>query len=538
VIGSAIVTVLSLLLSLAQTSAAQVNAPPTVSSLNPKLPTLFVVGDSTANNNANGARGWGDPFVSYFDATKINVLNRARAGRSSRTFITEGLWDKVLGEMKAGDLVLIQFGHNDGGPVNTDRARGSLPGIGEETQEVTTPSGNKEVVHTYGWYLRKLVAEAKAKGATPIILSLTVRNIWQDGKVERGPGKFGQWAAEVAKSQGVAFVDLTTIVANKYEELGPEKVKELFATDHTHTSPAGAELNAASVVSGLEGLKGNPLGGYLSEKGKAVAAYTQVTSANPRPRRPLPEPANPKLPSLFLIGDSTVRNGQGDGAGGQWGWGEPLVAYFDQTKINVVNRAVGGLSSRTYLTGGHWDRVLAMLKPGDFVIMQFGHNDNGPLNDTSRARGTIKGTGEETQEIDNLLTKQHEVVHTYGWYLRKFIADTKAKGATPIVCSLVPRKIWKDGKIVRNSEDYGKWAADVAKSEQVAFVDLNEIIARKYDALGPEKVEPLFADPHTHTSLAGAELNAACVIAGLMALKGNPLAVYFSAKAKEVSWSK
>jgi lysophospholipase L1-like esterase len=252
-------------------------------------------------------------------------------------------------------------------------------------------------------------------------------------------------------------------------------------------------------------------------------------------RRPLPEPANPKLPSLFLIGDSTVRNGQGDGANGQWGWGEPLVAYFDAAKINVVNRAVGGLSSRTYLISGQWEQVLARLKPGDFVIMQFGHNDGGAINDDSRARGTIKGTGEEAQEIDNMLTKQREVVHTYGWYLRKFIAETKAKGATPIVCSLVPRKIWRDGKIARNSADYGKWAAEVAKSEKARFIDLNEIIARRYDELGPEKVDPLFADAHTHTSLAGAELNAACVIAGLKALKDNPLAAYFSAKAKEVS---
>jgi lysophospholipase L1-like esterase len=193
--------VLVLLLGLAGTHGVAANSPSVSSppAQNPKLPTLFVVGDSTANNTANGARGWGDPFADYFDTTKINVRNRARAGRSSRTFVTEGLWDKVLGEMKAGDFVLIQFGHNDGGPLDAGRARGSLPGIGEEWQEITTPQGNKETVHTYGWYLRKFIAEAKAKGATPIVLSLTVRNIWQDGKVERGSGKFGQWAAEVAK---------------------------------------------------------------------------------------------------------------------------------------------------------------------------------------------------------------------------------------------------------------------------------------------------------------------------------------------------
>ncbi len=248
--------------------------------INSNLPTLFVVGDSTANNNANGAQGWGDPFIGYFDAKKINVLNRARGGRSSRTFITEGLWDKVLSEMKRGDFVLIQFGHNDAGATNdASRARGSLPGTGEETQEIDNLLTKKhEVVHTYGWYMRKMIADTKAKGAMPIVMSLTVRNIWKDGRVERGSGKFGLWAAEIAKSQNVTFIDLTTLIANKYEELGEEKVKELFATDHTHTSPAGAELNASLVVEGLKILRSKPLNRYLSEKGKAVKAERQKRS--------------------------------------------------------------------------------------------------------------------------------------------------------------------------------------------------------------------------------------------------------------------
>ncbi|HLM58932.1 MAG TPA: rhamnogalacturonan acetylesterase [Pyrinomonadaceae bacterium] len=229
----------------------------------PALPSLFVVGDSTANNNANGARGWGDPFVRLFDAKKINVVNRARAGRSSRTFLTEGLWDRVLQDVKRGDFVLIQFGHNDGGPLDTGRARGSLPGLGEETKEITKPDGTKEVVHTFGWYNRRFIADVRAKGATPIILSLTVRNIWKDGKVERGSGKFRGWAEELARSESVAFVDLTNLVADRYESLGQEKAREFFGPDHTHTSPAGAELNAALVAEGLKGLKGNPLGKYF-----------------------------------------------------------------------------------------------------------------------------------------------------------------------------------------------------------------------------------------------------------------------------------
>src|SRR5215471_12196581 len=92
--------------------------------------------------------------------------------------------------------------------------------------------------------------------------------------------------------------------------------------------------------------------------------------------------AQPSRPTLYLIGDSTVRNERGDGANGQWGWGDLLDRYFDLDRIDVVNRALGGRSSRTFVTGGQWGQVLAALKPGDFVLMQFGHNDAGPLDDT------------------------------------------------------------------------------------------------------------------------------------------------------------
>jgi lysophospholipase L1-like esterase len=490
--------------------------------LNPALPTLFVAGDSTAARGAGEAQqGWAVPFADYFDRSKLNVVNRARGGRSSRTFITESLWDQLLADLKAGDIVLIQFGHNDAGAMNdASRARGSLRGLGEGTQEIDNLMTKKhEVVHTFGWYMRKMITDTKAKGATPIVLSLTVRNIWKDGRVERGSGRYSQWSADIAKSARVPFIDVTDMVADKFDTLGEEKVAALYPRDHTHFNAVGADLHAAVVVSGLKGLRPNPVRQFLSAKGEAVEP-DRLGYLN------LPRPSNPALPTLFLIGDSTVRNGRGDGANGQWGWGDYLGAQFDLDKINVVNRAVGGLSSRTYLTQSHWEHVLAMLKKGDFVMMQFGHNDNGPLNDNARARGTIKGVGDDSQEFDNLLTKQHEVVHTYGWYLRKFIADTRAKGATPMVCSPVPRKTWKDGRIVRSKDNYAGWAEAVAKSKNAAFVDLNELIARRYDELGEAKVEPLFGDEHTHTSAAGAELNAQCVISGLRMLPNNPLAQY------------
>ena len=262
---------------------------------------------------------------------------------------------------------------------------------------------------------------------------------------------------------------------------------------------------------------------------RAQTAQPLPSAVNTDPARAqvtLPEPANAALPSLILIGDSTVRNGrddgQGKGAAGQWGWGNPLAAWFDPARVNVVNRAVGGLSSRTYITSGHWARTLAFVKRGDIVVMQFGHNDAGAINDTSRARGTIRGTGDETDEIDNLLTHQHEVVHSYGWYLRRLVADIRAKGATPVICSPIPHKQWDaDGRAKRDRDTYGGWAAAVAKSEGVAFIDLNEGIARRYDDMGRDAVMRLFPlttpDEHTHTNWAGAVLNAQVVAGGLKA---------------------
>jgi lysophospholipase L1-like esterase len=195
---------------------------------------------------------------------------------------------------------------------------------------------------------------------------------------------------------------------------------------------------------------------------------------------------------------------------------------FDRGKLNVVNRAVGGMGAGTFLSQGYWDRVLAILKPGDVVIIQFGHNDNG-------ARGALRGTGEETRERENPTTKRAETVHTFGWYLRKYIADTRERGATPIVCSLIPRNIWRDGRIARTRDGHADWARAVAESEKAAFIDLHEIIARRYDTLGPDAVGPLFADARVHTSWPGAVLNAECVLAGLRALPDNPLKRYMLA---------
>lgn len=231
-------------------------------------------------------------------------------------------------------------------------------------------------------------------------------------------------------------------------------------------------------------------------------------------------------PVLYIIGDSTVRNGNGTGKNQQWGWGSFIAGYFDTTKISVQNLAIGGRSSRTFITEGRWDKILATLKKGDYVLMQFGHNDGGPLDDTARARGTIRGIGNESKEIYNPITKKQETVYTYGWYMRKYIRDAKAKGAIPVVCSPIPRNQWKDGKVIRSKDSYAGWAMQVAKEEGAYFIDLNNLVSEKYEQLGAATVKTFFPGDHTHTNKEGAQINAATVMEQLKAINPGKLKKY------------
>lgn len=268
--------ILPLLLSLAF-AAAQVpatpDAPPQTNTpkdapLNPALPTLFIVGDSTARNGAD--LGWGDHLAPLFDTTRINVANRARAGRSSRTYLNEGLWARTLAEMKPGDYLLFQMGHNDGGDLGGAKPRGELKGIGPESQDVpqtTGPlAGTTETVHTYGWYVRKYIAEARDKGVHPILLTLTIRNIWKDGsnggpQIERDMGYNG-FIHQLGDELHVPIADMASLEANYLQGIGPERTALLFPIDHTHTSSEGATLNAGFVAESLRRIH-SPLTAYL-----------------------------------------------------------------------------------------------------------------------------------------------------------------------------------------------------------------------------------------------------------------------------------
>ena len=222
-------------------------------------PILFLVGDSTmrtevAGNGDNGQWGWGYFLENYFDTDRITVENHALGGESTRSWFKNWLFPMLRG-VHPGDWVIIQLGHNDqygGREMNSGRYRGILPGIGKEYTEVILPgNGTRERVYTYGEYLRIYIDEIRAKGAHPILLSLTARSgRGQDGKIN--PDRNTDNIKAVAEEKGVPFIDFNAAIRHKYDEVfDPRKVDYLYFSDGIHPSSFGAVINAETFVEEL-----------------------------------------------------------------------------------------------------------------------------------------------------------------------------------------------------------------------------------------------------------------------------------------------
>ncbi len=510
-------------------------------------PVLFLIGNSTMRtgtmgNGNNGQWGWGYYAHEYFDPTKITVENQALGGMSSRTFYNK-LWGPIREAIRPGDWVIISIGHNDNGPYDSGRARASIPGAGYDTLNVTIKeTGENETVYTYGGYMRKYINDVRAKGGHPILMSLTPRNAYDEksNKIVRKPHT--QWQMQVAAEEGVPFIDLNEISGQKLDSYGPWKTSYHFFLDKIHTSRFGAMMNARSAAEGLMASH-NPALNPLKAMMRNVELPTyelQRTEGKP---------------VVFITGDSTVKNADSD-PNGMWGWGAVANTIFDETKIDIVNAAKAGRSCRTFLNEGRWERVYNSLKPGDFVLIQFGHNDIGPI-DKPKYRAAI-ASGQDTCRVYRMqaakedLSKQnvidqklksnaqvgsYEVVYSFGWYLKKFIMDVREKGATPILVSLTPRNEWPNGKIERRNDSYGKWYREVVKMTGVEFVDLHNItadfldkkFASKDGQKSKAKASKYFNHDHTHTSLLGAKTNAQSIAKGLRE-NNSPLVQYLKKK--------
>ncbi len=502
-------------------------------------PVLFLVGNSTMRNGTlgngnNGQWGWGYYAHLFFDEKQITVENHALGGTSPRTFYNK-LWKPVLEGMRPGDYVVLELGHNDNGPIDENRARSSYKTsksnggqydkflLEDSTVVTVKEDGRQEKVFTFGGYMRRFVNEARAKGAIPILLTLTPRNAYEQddtNRVDRKLTSFTPWIKAMAEELSTPLIDLNDISATKLEKYGKHKADYHFFGDKIHSSAFGAKMNAASFAEGLDACL-HPQVANLKQFLKAdmvhpktvIEKYPNWVTTKPTKKAN----GKKKKPRVFLAGDSTGKNADKD-PNGMWGWGSQAASVFDGDKCTFVNCAMAGRSTRTFLKEGRWDDIYNSLEPGDYVLIQFGHNDMSGI-DKPKFRGVIPVAQDSCHVYRMEDDGSYEVVYSFGWYLKKFIEDTREKGATPILLSLTPRNEWPNGKVERRNDFFGKLYRQVVEQTGVDFIDIHNITADALDKMGKEKAAAMFNHDHTHTSLAGAQLNCQSLAKGLKAIK-------------------
>jgi len=228
--------------------AANINAQPEKTETSPV--NIVIVGDSTVqtyktDNPDKPIRGWGQVIDRFFN-DKVKINNFALSGRSTKTFIEQGYWNKALAATTPGSFVLIQFGHNDshgkGKPESTD--------------------ANAD----YKEYLKKYVDDVKAKNATPIFVTPMHRGIFKNDKITQELLPYVKAMQDVAREKDIVCIDLYTPSGKAMQEMGKEGVAPIFcsAKDRTHFNEKGAVLMAELITKELAAQK-TPLNQYLKK---------------------------------------------------------------------------------------------------------------------------------------------------------------------------------------------------------------------------------------------------------------------------------
>jgi lysophospholipase L1-like esterase len=222
--------------------------------------TLYIAGDSTAANKTDKARpetGWGEMLQQHFDPAKVKIDNRALNGRSTKSFVDEGHWQRLIDALKKGDFVFIEFGHND--------EKKDKPAI------YASPADYKA-------NLTRFIKEVRAKGATPVLLTPVSRRKFENGVPAKTHGEYPDAVKVVGKAEKVEVIDMESKSAAVLAKYGDEGSRKLFnqlkpgenpnypngVEDNTHFNPKGAAEMAALAVQGIRETK-IKLGKYLKK---------------------------------------------------------------------------------------------------------------------------------------------------------------------------------------------------------------------------------------------------------------------------------
>jgi pectin methylesterase-like acyl-CoA thioesterase/lysophospholipase L1-like esterase len=448
---------------------------------------IYLAGDSTVKyyGDDNSIGGWGEYLVNYFD-DGVDIINKGEGGRSTRSYINQGRLDEIVSEVREGDYVFIQFGHNDNRTtedariehsvmLGTPDANGIYPTI--RAEKTKTPQRiydfYKDDAYPYGeyfypyesgtfkWYLEQYVVKVKEKGGIPVIITPVCRMLFDsDGKIQPAFGENNGYkvaAEQVAAENNVTCIDAYSITQALYESYGVmttqglHDVKDDGTIDLTHYNKFGANIVASKLAAAI-GEAVPELQSHLKASTLAVGKTDDMKTAN-----------------LILVGDAGKGVNTSD-IFASHGYGEYMQQYFSD-KITVKDFTEAGATAKGFASTKEYSSFLDSVKEGDYVMICFGRYDS----DSFSGGSSTAGVSVESQN---------------GFYYNlynSYVKPVSDRGAIPVLLTPVNNRAYNAaGEAVETTGEYDEDVRKLVTDKSLYFVNVSSITYELYKNMGAE----------------------------------------------------
>ncbi len=451
---------------------------------------ICLAGDSTVKSygSDNSIGGWGEYLQYYFDSDHVKIINKAEGGRSTRSYINQGRLADAVSQIGEGDYLFIQFGHNDARTDENAYLEHSVPlGIPDENGIYPTNAGIKsktpqgiyefykdmpyseefysyESGGTFKWFLRQYVDAARKVGAIPVLITPVARVFFdENGKITPHHGEddgYVKAVLQVAEEMDVACVDMFEITKTMYEDYGVrvtqglQNIKSDGTMDITHYNKFGSNIVTNKLIEALR------------KAGIYACVYSKVSD------RFVSKTEDLKSAMVYVVGGTTVAGTYDDKyVIKKEGWGDYLQNYFAD-QITVLNMAVDGKSSKSYINESNYKNVFANIAEGDYLIIQFGTDDIDKANEENYTNP--KGDKE---------TEGSFKYYLYNYYIKPAID----KKAIPIIVSPCPQSIFDNKQAVNVYSEYLAAIKEICLETDSYYIILNDVMLKTYTTNGEPK---------------------------------------------------
>lgn len=448
---------------------------------------IYLAGDSTVKyyGDDNSIGGWGEYLVNYFD-DGVEIINKAEAGRSTRSYINQGRLDEIVSELRKGDYVFIQFGHNDNRTDENARVEHSVL-LGDPDENGIYPTVKAEKTKTpqriidfyanddypYGeyfypyesgtfkWYLKQYVDKVREKGGIPVIITPVCRVLFDsDGKIQPAFGENNGYKVAVeqlAEETGTVCINAYDITKALYESYGVfttqglHDVKDDGEMDLTHYNKFGANIVASKLADAVaEQIP--QLQSHLKASTKAVSKTDDMKTAN-----------------LFVVGDSGKGLEESDIFEAH-GFSEYFQGYLSD-KITVCDYTYAGATAKTFAKTDEYKDFLNSINEGDYVMICFGRYDSNDL---------MGGYAYSGGKVENISSFTATIYNSY-------IKPVLDRQAIPIMLTPInSRKFDETGTAVDTVQGYDDDIKGLVTNNSLYFADLTSVTYELYNTMGEE----------------------------------------------------